>query len=503
MEMNRLARNKSIAQMQIKAIGNTSRQRIKLNNVRRLIQGFIFSLEYGVYALTFYFLMYLKVIPDYPSVHSMNPFVWAREVYVFDKYVFFLAVMLIIHGFTRTQVFLFSGKRERTLSEDLLFSVRATGYSFLMTIGITFLLKTTFMYSRVTLVTFAVFMLIEAVLWRGAHKYINHKLNALGYLQDRVLIVGAGKIGNELQQALEQDRSHQYKVIGYLDDYKIGSDVIGKTTELEYTLQNQHVDIVYITIPSERSVIESILHTIYKYNVDIRIIPEMFDRMATVFVFQNDSNQPYMEIVKTPLRGINIVLKRLFDILISAVLLILLFPIFVILGLWIKLDSEGPIFFKQIRIGKNGVSFPMFKFRSMRTNAEQLRENLEKDNEVDGGPAFKLKDDPRVTRSGRWLRKYSLDELPQLWNVLRGDMSLIGPRPPLPDEVAQYSNYHWRRMDVLPGMTGLWQVSGRSNLSFEEWIDLDIQYIERWSVTLEMKILLKTIPVVLKGTGAY
>ncbi|MDG0794519.1 sugar transferase [Cohnella ginsengisoli] len=120
-----------------------------------------------------------------------------------------------------------------------------------------------------------------------------------------------------------------------------------------------------------------------------------------------------------------------------------------------------------------------------------------------GGPAFKLKADPRVTRSGRWLRKYSLDELPQLWNVLRGDMSLIGPRPPLPDEVAQYTNYHWRRMDVLPGMTGLWQVSGRSDLDFEAWIDLDIQYIERWSFALEMKILLKTIPVVIKGTGAY
>lgn len=503
MEVNRVASTKAVAQMKIKAVGHASRQRVKLDNLRRIYQISFFACEYGLYIITYFWLMYLKVLPGYPTVDSMNPFVWAREVYVFDKYLLFLGMILLIHAFMRSQGFLFSGKRERGLTEELLFAAKATSYAFLMSIGITFLLKTTFIYSRVTLVTFAVLMLIEAVIWRSAYKYTSHLLNARGRLQDRVLIIGAGKVGNELQKALEQESKHKYKVIGYLDDYKIGSEVIGKTSELEFALQNQHVDIVYITIPSERKVIESILHTIYKYNIDIRIIPEMFDRMSTVFAFHTDSSQPYMEIVKTPLRGINILLKRLFDILISALLLVVLSPLFLTLGLWTKLDSRGPVFFKQMRVGKNGVSFSMIKFRSMRVDAEQLRDQLDTKNEVSGGPAFKLKEDPRVTRSGRWLRKYSLDELPQLWNVLRGDMSLIGPRPPLPDEVALYTNYHWRRMDVLPGMTGLWQVSGRSDLNFDEWIDLDIQYIERWSLALEMKILLKTIPVVIKGTGAY
>ncbi|CAI6082012.1 hypothetical protein COHCIP112018_03504 [Cohnella sp. JJ-181] len=501
--MNRIAHAKSMAQLRIKAVGNASKQRIKIDKLRRLIQISFLTGEYSLYILTFYLLMYLKVLPDYPAVDTLNPIHWIRDVYVFDKYLLFLGMTLLIHGFIRAQAVLFSGKRERGLTEELLFSAKATSYAFLMSIGITFLLKTTFIYSRVTLVTFAILMLVEAVIWRAAHKYTNQAMNAKGYLQDRVLIVGAGKVGNELHKALEQERSHKFKVVGYLDDYKIGSEVIGKTTELEAALQNQHIDIVYITIPSERSVIESILHTIYKYNVDIRIIPEMFDRISTVFAFHADSSQPYMEVVKTPLRGMNIVLKRLFDILISAMLLILLAPLFAVLGLWTKIDSKGPVFFKQVRVGKNGVPFSMIKFRSMRTDAERLRERLDTSNEVSGGPAFKLKDDPRVTRTGRWLRKYSLDELPQLWNVLRGDMSLIGPRPPLPDEVAQYTNYHWRRMDVLPGMTGLWQVSGRSDLNFEEWINLDIQYIERWSIALEMKILLKTVPVVIRGTGAY
>lgn len=503
MEIDRIASAKSLSQMQFKAVGNASKQRIKLGRVRRITQVLFYMCEYSVYILTFYLLMYLKVLPDYPLVDSMNPIMWANDVHVFGKYMLFLGMMLLIQGFMRSQGFLFAGKRERGLTEDLLFSAKATCYAFLMSIGITFLLKTTFIYSRVTLVTFAVLMLVEGVMLRAAYKYASHKLNERGLLQDRILIVGAGKVGNELQSTLEAEKRSKYKIIGYLDDYKIGSEVIGKTTELESVLQNQHVDVVYITIPSERSVIESILHTIYKYNVDIRIIPEMFDRMSTVFAFHTDSSQPYMEIVKTPLRGINVLLKRLFDILISSVLLLLLSPLFLALGLWTKLDSKGPVFFKQVRVGKNGVPFSMIKFRSMRVDAERLREQLDKENTVSGGPAFKLKADPRVTRSGRWLRKYSLDELPQLWNVLRGHMSLIGPRPPLPDEVAQYTNYHWRRMDVLPGMTGLWQVSGRSDLDFESWIDLDIQYIERWSFALEMKILLKTIPVVIKGTGAY
>ncbi|MDI4650289.1 sugar transferase [Cohnella hashimotonis] len=503
MEAKRIATTKSITQSRIKAVGNASSKRIKLDKLKRWIQISFLTGEYGIYILTFYLLMYVKVIPDYPAVHTMNPIHWIREVYVFDKYLLFLGMILLIHGFIRAQGVLFSGKRERGLTEELLFSAKATSYAFLMSIGITFLLKTTFIYSRVTLVTFAILMLVEAIIWRATHKYMNQALNAKGYLQDRVLIIGAGKVGNELQRMLEQERSQKFQIVGYLDDYKIGSEVIGKTAELEAVLQNQHIDIVYITIPSERTVIDSILHTIYKYNVDIRIIPEMFDRMSTVFAFHTEASQPYMEVVKTPLRGMNIVLKRLFDMMISAILLILLSPVFFILGLWIKLDSNGPIFFKQVRVGKNGVPFSMMKFRSMCINAELQRENLAKSNEVSGGPAFKVKEDPRVTRSGRWLRKYSLDELPQLWNVLRGDMSLIGPRPPLPDEVAQYTNYHWRRMDVLPGMTGLWQVSGRSDLRFEEWIDLDIQYIERWSIALEMKILLKTIPVVIKGTGAY
>lgn len=194
--------------------------------------------------------------------------------------------------------------------------------------------------------------------------------------------------------------------------------------------------------------------------------------------------------------------QRVLDILACSLLLFLLLPVFAVLALWICLDSRGPILFIQKRVGKDGEGFPFYKFRSMVPDAEARRQTLEHHNERNG-PVFKMRNDPRITRSGRFLRKFSLDELPQLLNVLKGDMSLVGPRPALPNEVAQYSSRARLRLAVLPGVTGLWQVSGRSNLSFERSIELDLYYIQHQSLWLNLRILLMTIPAVLTGDGAY
>lgn len=195
--------------------------------------------------------------------------------------------------------------------------------------------------------------------------------------------------------------------------------------------------------------------------------------------------------------------KRAFDIVVATTILVLLSPFLLVVALLIRLDSKGPVFFSQARVGKQGVLFKMYKFRSMFVDAEQRKVALMAHNEMQGGVLFKMRDDPRVTRMGRLIRKYSIDELPQIWNVLTGDMSLVGPRPPLPSEVAQYTPYQRRRLDVNPGITCIWQVSGRSNIPFPKQVELDLEYIANQSFWNDMSLLVKTVPAVLKAQGAY
>lgn len=197
-----------------------------------------------------------------------------------------------------------------------------------------------------------------------------------------------------------------------------------------------------------------------------------------------------------------LLLKRMVDVSAAAIALILFSPILLIIILAIKLTSRGPIFFTQTRVGLGGRTFKLYKFRSMVVNADEMKDSLEKDNEKDG-PIFKMKHDPRITKVGRFLRKYSFDELPQLLNILKNDMSLVGPRPPVPREVVQYEDWQLRRLSVQPGLTCIWQTSGRSKLTFEEWMRMDLQYIDQWNLRLDMKLLLKTVKVVITADGAY
>jgi exopolysaccharide biosynthesis polyprenyl glycosylphosphotransferase len=197
-----------------------------------------------------------------------------------------------------------------------------------------------------------------------------------------------------------------------------------------------------------------------------------------------------------------LVLKRLIDIAGSVVLMVVLFPVLMLTAFAVVVTSKGPILFSQERVGKDGRPFMVHKFRSMRTTAEQDRIDLEEQNEA-SGPVFKIREDPRITPCGRFIRKLSFDELPQFWNVFRGDMSLVGPRPPLPQEVDEYTHWERQRLMVKPGITGIWQVSGRSDLDFETWVSMDIQYIEEWTPSLDFVLLFRTIPAVLSGKGAY
>ena len=195
-------------------------------------------------------------------------------------------------------------------------------------------------------------------------------------------------------------------------------------------------------------------------------------------------------------------MKRLFDIVAAACGIVILSPLMIIIAVLIKAEDHGPIFYKQVRVGKNGKTFKMYKFRSMFVNADKVLDKLKEQNDVDG-PMFKMKDDPRVTKIGHFIRKHSLDELPQFLNVLKGDMSLVGPRPPLPTEVAEYSEYDKQRLYVIPGCTGLWQATKRNEVGFNGMIDLDLQYIKKSSLTYDFQLILKTITIIFKPNSSY
>jgi exopolysaccharide biosynthesis polyprenyl glycosylphosphotransferase len=299
-------------------------------------------------------------------------------------------------------------------------------------------------------------------------------------------------------------------VVGFVDDNpdKGRTDIgrfqaLGGVDNLPGVLEEQLIDEVIIALPwqAHRKIIR-LVNECQRADVRARIIPDLFQLSLSRVDVDDINGIPLIGVREVSLTGFNLALKRVVDVVLCVASLALALPLMLLIALAIRLDTPGPVLFVQKRVGRGGRFFEILKFRSMVEGADAEQEVLRKTEEVDGR-RFKLKDDPRVTRVGRFLRRISLDELPQLYNVLRGEMSVVGPRPALPDEVAEYQEWHRKRLEVVPGITGLWQVSGRSEMPFDEMVLLDVFYIENWSLGLDLRILLQTIPKALSGEGAY
>ncbi|MCK4248650.1 MAG: sugar transferase, partial [Candidatus Omnitrophica bacterium] len=380
--------------------------------------------------------------------------------------------------------------------------------SFLPVIVTVFFLKIA-VFSRLVFGQAMVLMFLSLCSWRIIKRCMVRRLVAQGYRNLNVLIIGAGRVGRSLAGEIKNTRYLGLRVIGYLDDGKAkgepinGHDVLGKISDFEDVIRNKFIDEVFITIPSERQLISDLIMNGRDLGVSMRIVPDFYDLALGEVRIHNLGFFPLLEYHRKGIHGTEILGKRVMDICLSGLGLMLLSPLFLILAVIIKLDSRGAVFYKSERCGKKSKAFYFYKFRSMVSNAEELKEELLDKNEVSDGVIFKIKKDPRITAIGSFMRKYSLDELPQLWNVFKGDMSLVGPRPPTPDEVVKYKPWQMRRLDIRPGITCLWQVRGRSDLSFYKWVKWDLWYIDNWSFTLDLRILLWTIPIVLKGKGAY
>jgi exopolysaccharide biosynthesis polyprenyl glycosylphosphotransferase len=383
------------------------------------------------------------------------------------------------------------------------------------TIGIVVMIVATLFYQPLLpsrLIFLYAAILISAIL--GLSRWV--KNIALGQLRkrgigvDRLLVVGAGEVGRAIMRNIVAQPGLGYQVIGFVDDdpEKGRTDIgrfkaLGGIDNLPRVVQEEAIDEVIITLPwMHHRKILGIMRQCEREQVRARIVPDLFQLALSRVDIEDLGGIPIIGVKEISITGWNLAFKRASDLVLSLAGLIFLSPLLLLISAAIKLDSSGPILFKQVRVGKGGRRFVFYKFRSMRQGAEGERPQLADRDEVVGA-TFKMRHDPRCTRLGRFLRRTSLDELPQLYNVLRGEMSLVGPRPALPSEVEQYQEWHRRRLEVWPGMTGLWQVSGRSQLTFDEMCLLDIYYLENWSPLLDLKIALKTIPAVLAGKGAY
>jgi exopolysaccharide biosynthesis polyprenyl glycosylphosphotransferase len=356
--------------------------------------------------------------------------------------------------------------------------------------------------SRFTVVAVVLLSALLLVSWRIARrKWFETDFNA-GQWRN-VLIVGDGQVARGLQDYLRNNRHLGLRVSGIMGggtEQSAGRAGVSIAEEVQELAQRQFVDEIFVTAPQDREVVKEIAMQARAHGITLRVIPDLYDGLAVGAPVEHVGLFPTISLHEEPIPALALRVKRVIDVAASALGLLLLMPFLVLIALVLRLDSRGPIFYRAERIGRKGRTFTCFKFRTMVPDADALRASLQHLNER-RGLLFKMKNDPRVTRVGRWVRKYSLDELPQLWNVLKGEMSLVGPRPPLPGEYDRYQLEHLKRLQVLPGITGLWQVEARQDPSFDSYINLDAQYVERWSLWLDFTILVKTLIVVAAGTG--
>jgi exopolysaccharide biosynthesis polyprenyl glycosylphosphotransferase len=361
-------------------------------------------------------------------------------------------------------------------------------------------------FSRTVFMESALLLLLMLSSWRAVKRVIVRYLIRKSYANFNVLIAGAGKMGHALAEEIQSFPYLGIKIVGFIDDSRSGEvrgiKILGPMSEIERIVKKFFIDEIYVTIPSERKVSSEVIREGTRLGKTVRVVGEHFGLPYSQIRLNYLGAIPLLTYFEKAGHGADGAAKRLTDVAISGLTLVLLSPLFIVIACLIKMESPGPIFYVSKRSGKKGVVFDFYKFRSMHRDADELKASLKDKSEVKG-PIFKIRNDPRFTRVGRALRKYSLDELPQLINVLKGDMSLVGPRP-FPIEESQQIEYkHIPRLNIKPGITGLAQVKGRSDLTFSHWMRWDNWYLHNWSLGLDIKIILWTIPVVLRGKGAY
>ncbi len=399
--------------------------------------------------------------------------------------------------------------RTKVLSAQVISLYRAATYALLLIISGVFLVKG-YQLSR----GFILVYFITAPLLLSGGRLLLYTLNLIllrsGWGRKKTVIIGASQAAREIFDHLVLNHVLEYEIAGFLVDSRADLDfhyggvrAIGLHSELEQAIDRFGLSQVFIPgISTSLGDYSDTIDTCQRHRIDLMMTSHQTDLLLRAAGIEAVSGVPLVDIRDEFWYSAGRAVKRATDIVLSALGLLAISPAFLLIMALIVIDSKGSPFYHQARLGERARPFWLVKFRTMFKNADTMKQQLSEQNEADG-PLFKIRNDPRITKTGRWLRRLSLDELPQLINVLKGEMSLVGPRPPLPTEVVKYREWQRKRLDGPQGMTGLWQISGRSELSFEEMVLLDIYYLEHWSPILDLEILFKTIPVVMLGRGAY
>ena len=486
--------------------------------VMPLVKGCIIVADAMLAAASFVLAFTLR---EGDPVLSSSAWAWSREFVPYVGILYFAilvrpAMLLYQRAYRYQGAFSYTQEFIKIFKAVSVASLLIIGWAFLFRGGYAF---REYSYSRglfvldfgVALVVFSIFHL----LLRSAQvRFRRRDINLIP-----TLIVGTNAEAEQTLKELQEQPELGYRVIGVVAGGEPGTrgqlNIVGQLDDLPTLIRDLEIQEVIITddeLPSER-LFEAMMQIGRSQRVEFRFAPSLFNLLPQKTSVEQIGVLPMVRLFREPLSDVERFVKRASDLVISSIALLLLSPVLLVISLLIKRDSPGSVMFRQERVGMDGRIFLCYKFRTMysdsdeRLHREAYLKNIEGADEANAGdehkPVFgKVKDDPRVTRVGRWLRRSSMDELPQLINVLKGDMSIVGPRPPIPYEVVDYELRHRKRLDMKPGITGLWQVSGRSRLTFEEMVRIDLYYIENWSLWLDFKIILLTLPAIVRGDGA-
>ena len=478
-----------------------ARPQVRVSRLRRFLPLSLAALDVT--------LIYVAFVLAYWVRYSLKFGPHIREQLSFSAY---QPVALLLLGIMMVVLLLKGAYRQRLSTEmvDEISAVVSSATISVAAIVIAEAMLQQFQYSRGVIVYVWVLVIVSVTAGRGLFRSVQSLCYRKGWGVRRLLVVGGTDVAKMVMQRVMSRPDLGYHLVGFVDHHDAPQvrnfgrfRALGKLDDLPELVGSHLVDDVIVALPaSAHEEVWPVLSLCEHHGVGLKLVPDLFEMSLSRVEVDDIAGIPLLDVQEKPLRRVARAAKRAIDVLIALVVVTLTLPVLALLALLIRLESPGSPLLWQERVGLEGKIFKCLKLRTMRHGAETIQPALEDMNETDG-PMFKMRVDPRCTPMGRRIRRWSLDELPQIWNVLVGDMSLVGPRPPLPAEVQQYDAVHMRRLEVKPGMTGIWQVSGRSELPFDEMVMMDIYYVDNWSLALDLRILVRTVAAVLARHGAY